>query len=385
MDEDRRLRIAEYLSWKGLCVAGLGMLSYQLGRALDNETRYLKSAVHANDLAELQALLAAGAVTLPCLVGIKHSLASTTKPFPSRLGKKPSVMAMTTKYIETFDPRPDRNYRSGRENVAQFLEVAQHWNVTDGHKHSLAVSRDVQCTNAPFVHAAYDRKAIQPSLLRALVMDVFNFVLQRKTPIAHVVHEQHIPPLEAVAIVGELRSTPKTPYLKPYSNGSIVPLKNPAGQRGGAFGECLALMPPSSRRRGRARSVLVTRDLDELTMGMSSMSAVCHVVGRVLLGLGLTMVGRKAWKQIRRWRRVKAEMREERQRMLLGALAQDDDRRDLGECAVCMQRPCNSAFPCGHVVACFACALQCDRCPMCRRGGQPIRLYPAAAAADGDA
>lgn len=76
--------------------------------------RHFNSAVHANDLAELQGLLASGAVALPCLVAIKHSLASTTQPIQSSLGKKPSVMVMTTKYVETFDPRPDRANHSVR-------------------------------------------------------------------------------------------------------------------------------------------------------------------------------------------------------------------------------------------------------------------------------
>lgn len=61
-------------------------------------------------------------------------------------------------------------------------------------------------------------------------------------------------------------------------------------------------MPPSTRRRGRGRSVLITRDIDELTYGMTSMSTLCHVVGRVLVAVGLTMVGRKSWRHVRRWR-----------------------------------------------------------------------------------
>lgn len=80
--------------------------------------------------------------------------------------------------------------------------------------------------------------------------------------------------------------------------------------------------------------------------------------------------------------RVKAEREEQRRRELGVALAAPDERRDMGECAICMHRSCNSAFPCGHVVACYACALQCDSCPMCRRRGDPIRLFPASAAAD---
>lgn len=109
----------------------------------------------------------------------------------------------------------------GRDNVAQFLEIAPHWNISDGSRHSLAVSCDVRCCQAPFVHSAYDRKAIQPNLLRALVMDIFNFLLQRKTPIAHVVHEQHLPLHEPVAVVGELRSARRSANLRPYSKGSI--------------------------------------------------------------------------------------------------------------------------------------------------------------------
>lgn len=71
--------------------------------------RYLKSAVPAEDLGELQALLHAGVITLPCLIAIKHALATSATPIESRLGKKQGVMVLTSKYIETFDPRPDRS------------------------------------------------------------------------------------------------------------------------------------------------------------------------------------------------------------------------------------------------------------------------------------
>lgn len=81
------------------------------------------------------------------------------------------------------------------------------------------------------------------------------------------------------------------------------PVKPPAGsQRQGPLGQCLAVMPPAAARRGRGRGVLVTRDIDELAYGMSSMSTLCHVVGRAMVAVGLTMVGRKVWKQLRRWR-----------------------------------------------------------------------------------
>jgi hypothetical protein len=53
--------------------------------------------------------LNAGAITVPCLIAIRSALATTNTPIESRMGKKQGVMVLTSKYIETFDPRPDRS------------------------------------------------------------------------------------------------------------------------------------------------------------------------------------------------------------------------------------------------------------------------------------
>ena len=45
------------------------------------------------------------------------------------------------------------------------------------------------------------------------------------------------------------------------------------------------------------------------------------------------------------------------------------------ECTICMSRPRNAAFPCGHVVACLSCAYRCNGCPVCRRRGEPVELF----------
>lgn len=70
---------------------------------------YLKSAIPAEDLSELHALINAGVITVPCLIAIRSALASTNTPIESRMGKKQGIMVLTSKYIETFDPRPDRS------------------------------------------------------------------------------------------------------------------------------------------------------------------------------------------------------------------------------------------------------------------------------------
>lgn len=65
--------------------------------------------MQAEDLSEVQGLLHAGVITVPCLIAIKHCLATTNTPIESRMGKKQGIMVLTSKYIETFDPRPDRS------------------------------------------------------------------------------------------------------------------------------------------------------------------------------------------------------------------------------------------------------------------------------------
>lgn len=65
--------------------------------------------MQAEDLSEVHALLHAGVITVPCLIAIKHCLATTNTPIESRMGKKQGIMVLTSKYIETFDPRPDRS------------------------------------------------------------------------------------------------------------------------------------------------------------------------------------------------------------------------------------------------------------------------------------
>lgn len=108
-----------------------------------------------------------------------------------------------------------------RDSVQNFLEVADSWNVTDGSSHSLAVSREVHCNNAPFKHSAYDRTVLHQSLLRAVATEAINYILQRKTPVASVVHEQYMPIHEKVALVGELRVAPKSQALRPLATSSI--------------------------------------------------------------------------------------------------------------------------------------------------------------------
>lgn len=108
-----------------------------------------------------------------------------------------------------------------RDSVQNFLEVAESWNITDGVSNSLAVSRDVHCNSAPFQHSAYDRTVLQQGLLRAVATEAINYILQRKTPVASVVHEQYMPVHEKVAVVGELRSVARGPNLRPFSSSNV--------------------------------------------------------------------------------------------------------------------------------------------------------------------
>jgi hypothetical protein len=36
-------------------------------------------------------------------------------------------------------------------------------------------------------------------------------------------------------------------------------------------------------------------------------------------------------------------------------------------CRVCMDNPVSAVFcPCGHLISCYKCSLQCTKCPLCR-------------------
>lgn len=61
-------------------------------------------------------------------------------------------------------------------------------------------------------------------------------------------------------------------------------------------------MPPHNPKLHAKRKVLVTRDLDELTGGMTSLSVLCSVVGKGLLATGIFMMARKFWKHYGRWK-----------------------------------------------------------------------------------
>ena len=81
--------------------------------------------------------------------------------------------------------------------------------------------------------------------------------------------------------------------------------------------------------------------------------------------------------------RSQQQARQDRVRRAEEAAASGDDKDGTGddqiaaenECMICMSRRRNSAFPCGHVVACFACAVRCKRCPVCRRRGDAMELF----------
>lgn len=63
----------------------------------------------------------------------------------------------------------------------------------------------------------------------------------------------------------------------------------------------MAVMPVQNAKMNAKRKVLVTRDLDELTGGMTSLSMLCSVVGKGLLATGIFLMARKLWKHYRRW------------------------------------------------------------------------------------
>ena len=45
---------------------------------------------------------------------------------------------------------------------------------------------------------------------------------------------------------------------------------------------------------------------------------------------------------------------------------------------VCLQDECSTVYKeCGHLVCCEPCALRMQRCPLCRRRSDWIRIYRA--------
>jgi Zinc finger, C3HC4 type (RING finger) len=58
-----------------------------------------------------------------------------------------------------------------------------------------------------------------------------------------------------------------------------------------------------------------------------------------------------------------------------GVADDNDGFAAKSECIICMERSRNAVFPCGHVCACYLCSLQCDSCPVCRKKGEPMKLF----------
>ena len=53
-------------------------------------------------------------------------------------------------------------------------------------------------------------------------------------------------------------------------------------------------------------------------------------------------------------------------------------QRSEEECKICFANPIDSVFtPCGHVLACFACANTVEKCPICNAASQALKTYRA--------
>ena len=89
--------------------------------------------------------------------------------------------------------------------------------------------------------------------------------------------------------------------------------------------------------------------------------------------------------------RLKRWQREELERRARAAAARDDpaggggsgqadalannNGEESGRCVVCMERPRDATYACGHLCCCMVCGTRAGRCPICRRGGQLIRVF----------
>ena len=53
-------------------------------------------------------------------------------------------------------------------------------------------------------------------------------------------------------------------------------------------------------------------------------------------------------------------------------------RSEEEECKICFANPIDSVFtPCGHVLACFSCASDVKKCPICNAASQALKTYKA--------
>lgn len=77
-----------------------------------------------------------------------------------------------------------------------------------------------------------------------------------------------------------------------------------------------------------------------------------------------------------RWQAEQA-LEPERMQIAMEITKLEKEKKERGECVVCMEHVPEMAFPCGHYCVCQACSKQLPQCPVCRKVGSPFRIYPS--------
>ena len=199
--------------------------------------------------------------------------------------------------------------------------------------------------------------------------------------------EHYLPIGTEVTVVGELTtaSSPSTSTTKGTirdDNGRILVLKQP---RHGPF-------------------ILSKHSLSDLLASAQHTSWWCSRVAGVMTSAGVAMLAASWYLKYLKAKREKeweARVRDIRRRgnTTTGATGgatttssnqgqgENNDGARTGMCVVCWDRPSDMVFPeCGHLCVCRVCvqegagsgaASASVRCPICRTGGRPIRVFQA--------
>jgi hypothetical protein len=190
--------------------------------------------------------------------------------------------------------------------------------------------------------------------------------------------ERFLPTGAALTAVGELVAAVDAPAAfrgAPRAKGRMAVLQAPAG--------------------GRGPFILSRQSLAELVAAATAAADKYRAAALWFGGAGASMLlaaaSFRGWVWLRE-RRALARARGARARRASrgGAAAAAATARDAnddgggggdgrrGLCVVCLERDADFVFPCGHLCECAACGARAPapaKCPICRRAGQPVRVF----------
>ncbi|KAL6786013.1 hypothetical protein ACKKBG_A01055 [Auxenochlorella protothecoides x Auxenochlorella symbiontica] len=187
------------------------------------------------------------------------------------------------------------------------------------------------------------------------------------------VREAALAPGTQLAAVGELAAV--------AGRGGAFPRAVPAGD-----GRVLALRAPAP---GGGPPLLLSRlPLGELAAALAAEATACRRWAHGFALAGAAALAAAALVRLAAWRRRAAVRRrvEAARRARAAAAAAAAGAGDArgpsttalppSPCAVCLDADCAMVFPaCGHLCVCEGCGAGLRRCPLCRTGGTPVKVY----------